>query len=145
MQISLMSARHLPQIMAVELLAYPWPWTEGMFLDSLRNGHLCYVGTENDQVMAYCVAYVAVRECHILNICVDPSQQGKGHGISLLNYSLQAAKDMDADAAFLEVRPSNHAAVALYEKRGFKQVGVRKDYYPAGDIKEDALVYRLDI
>lgn len=143
MQIDVMSARHVPAVMSIENRAYPWPWTEGMFLDSLRSGYLCYVGVFENAVNAYCVAYVAAGECHILNICVDPNQQGKGYGLGMLNHTLQVAQDLGAEDTFLEVRPSNKAAVGLYCKVGFEQVGVRKNYYPAGEHREDALVYRL--
>ncbi len=140
-----MSTRHLPAVMDIEQRAYPWPWTEGMFLESLRNGHLCYVGLDDQQVKAYCVAYVAVQECHILNICVDPQSQGQGLGMAMLNYTLQAAHDLGAEDSFLEVRPSNDAAISLYKKRGYEQVGVRKNYYPAGEQREDALVFNLKL
>ena len=145
MEIQLLTTKHLPQVMDVEIRAYPWPWTEGMFLESLRNGHLCHVGMVGEKVRSYCVAFVAVQECHILNICVDPETQRKGCGKQMSGHSLQAAKDLGAEQAFLEVRPRNSAAIALYENEGFVQVGVRKNYYPAGEQREDAWVYRLEL
>ena len=142
MVICVTSFRHLPQVMEIEQRAYPWPWTEGMFVDSLRNGHLCYCISERDAVVGYIIVFVAVGECHVLNVCVDPEQQGRGIGRRLLNHALSAACDLGAEDAFLEVRLSNDPAIKLYESSGFEAVGRRKDYYPAGDQREDALVYR---
>jgi ribosomal-protein-alanine N-acetyltransferase len=141
MQIVPLGFRHLPQVLEIEQRAYPWPWTEGMFVDSLRNGHLCFCLQQQQQLMGYIIVYVAVGECHVLNVCVDPQHQGLGLGQRLLDYALQAALELGAESAFLEVRVSNAAAIALYERSGFAQVGKRPNYYPAGDRREDALVY----
>ena len=142
MHIGPFSFRHLPHILDIEHRAYTWTWTEGMFVDSLRSGHLCFLGSDQGRAIGYIIVYVAVGECHVLNVCVDPNEQGKGYGRQLLDYALAAAVDLGAEDAFLEVRASNQAAIALYEKMGFTQVGLRKQYYPAGDAREDALVYR---
>ena len=146
MQINLLSFRHLPQVMDIEQRAYPWPWTEGMFVDSLRNGHLCYCISERESLLGYIVVFVAVGECHVLNVCIDPDHQGRGRGRRLLDHALAAAVDMGAEQAFLEVRVSNDPAIKLYESNGFQLVGRRKNYYPAGDdVREDALVYRREL
>ncbi|MEE2732292.1 MAG: ribosomal protein S18-alanine N-acetyltransferase [Pseudomonadota bacterium] len=145
MHISLLSFRHLPKVMDIEQRAYPWPWTEGMFVDSLRNGHLCYCIHDHDTLLGYIILFVAAGESHVLNVCVDPDQQGRGIGRRLLEHGLAAAMDLGAEAAFLEVRVSNDAAIRLYERNGFLLVGRRKQYYPAGDTREDALVYRRDL
>lgn len=145
MQFQLMSEALLPAVMDIEERAYPWPWTLGMFRDSLNSGYLCHVLADAGQLLGYTVIYVAVGECHILNICVEPEKHGKGLGRMLLRHALECAIDHGAEQAFLEVRPSNTAAIRLYESMGFVQVGLRKDYYPAGDLREDALVYQLDL
>lgn len=145
MQYQLMSEALLPDVMEIEQRAYQWPWTEGMFRDSLNSGYLCHVLADAGQLLGYTVIYVAVGECHILNICVDPERHGRGLGRMLLRHALECAIDHGAAQSFLEVRPSNIAAICLYESMGFVQVGRRKDYYPAGDQREDALVYQLDL
>lgn len=145
MQFQLMSEALLPAVMDIEERAYPWPWTLGMFRDSLNSGYLCHVLADAGQLLGYTVIYVAVGECHILNICVEPEKHGKGLGRLLLRHALERAIDHGAEQTFLEVRPSNTAAIGLYESMGFVQVGLRKDYYPAGDAREDALVYQLDL
>jgi ribosomal-protein-alanine N-acetyltransferase len=145
LSIGLMSFSLLPQVLDIEQRAYRWPWTEGMFVDSLRSGHLCYVVRRDDTIVGHLIAYVAVGECHILNICIDPDAQGNGFGRMLLEYGLRAGIDLGAENAFLEVRVSNQAAIVLYERIGFQQVGLRKQYYPDGDGREDALVYLLEL
>ncbi|MEZ5510638.1 MAG: ribosomal protein S18-alanine N-acetyltransferase [Gammaproteobacteria bacterium] len=135
----------LPAVMDIEARAYPWPWTEGMFRDSLNSGYLCHVLADAGQLLGYTVIYVAVGECHILNICVEPDKHGLGLGRMLLRHALECAVDLGAEQSFLEVRPSNVSAIRLYESMGYVQVGRRKDYYPAGDAREDALVYLLDL
>lgn len=145
MQIQLMSEILLPDVMDIEQRAYPWPWTERMFRDSLNSGYLCHVLADAGQLLGYTVIYVAVGECHILNICVEPEKQGLGLGRMLLRHALECAVDHGAEQAFLEVRPSNIAAMRLYESMGFVQVGLRKEYYPAGNAREDALVYQADL
>ncbi len=145
MQFQLMTEAFLPAVMDVEERAYPWPWTQGMFLDSLNSGYLCHVLADAGQLLGYTVICVAVGECHILNICVEPEKQGQGLGRMLLRHALETASDQGAEHAFLEVRPSNSSAIRLYESMGFVEVGLRRDYYPAGVKREDALVYQLDL
>lgn len=145
MQFQLMTEALLPAVMDIEERAYPWPWTEGMFRDSLNSGYLCHVLADAGQLLGYTVIYVAVGECHILNICVEPDKQGLGLGRMLLRHALECAVDLGAEQSFLEVRPSNVSAIRLYESMGYVQVGRRRDYYPAGDTREDALVYQLDL
>ena len=145
MQFLLMHEGHLPAVMDIEERAYPWPWTLGMFRDSLSSGYLCHVLVDAGQLLGYTIIYVAVGECHILNICVEPEKHGLGLGRMLLRHALECAIDHGAEQTFLEVRPTNAPAIRLYESMGFAQIGVRKDYYPAGEQREDALVYQLDL
>lgn len=145
MQFQLMTEALLPAVMDIEERAYSWPWTEGMFRDSLNSGYLCHVLADAGQLLGYTVIYVAVGECHILNICVEPDKHGLGLGRMLLRHALECAVDLGAEQSFLEVRPSNVSAIRLYESMGYVQVGRRRDYYPAGDTREDALVYQLDL
>ena len=84
-------------------------------------------------------------EAHIMNICVDPEVQGQGAGSKLLENMIELATNK-AETIFLEVRPSNRIAIALYEKRGFNEIGVRKGYYPAENgHREDAVMLALEL
>lgn len=138
-----MTEADLPAIMAIELAAYPFPWTEGILRDCLRVGYNCWVYETADGIQGYGVMSVAAGEAHILNLCVRPTEQGKGLGKRLLAYIISLARRHGADTLLLEVRPSNLAALGLYRSVGFNEVGTRKGYYPAEQGREDALILAL--
>jgi len=96
------------------------------------------------KILAYGLVAIAVGEAHILNISVDPSEQGQGIGRRLLQYLIDTAQGR-AETVFLEVRPSNAIAIALYEDMGFNEIGIRKDYYPAENGREDAIMLALQL
>jgi ribosomal-protein-alanine N-acetyltransferase len=142
----------LAAVLAVESAAYPYPWTEGIFRDCLRVGYHCLVAEppqptdEGESVpgapplAGHAVMSAAVGECHLLNLCVHPSWQGRGLGRRLLLRLFAIGRANNADTAFLEVRAGNRGAIALYESEGFCEIGLRRGYYPAGDRREDAIV-----
>ncbi|HEB57604.1 MAG TPA: ribosomal-protein-alanine N-acetyltransferase [Gammaproteobacteria bacterium] len=136
-----MTVEDLDAVMAIELRAYPYPWTRGIFRDCLHVGYCCQVMEIDGRIAAYCVMSVAAGEAHLLNLCVDPDQQGHGIGTELLERMAVIATRHHADTLLLEVRPSNLAAIALYRKNGFNEVGIRRAYYPDDEGKrEDALI-----
>jgi len=139
-QLRTMCHDDLEEIMAVELRAYPYPWTEGIFRDCMRVGYSCWVLADEGMILGYGVMSMAAGECHVLNLCVRPECQGQGYGRVLLNGLLDTARRHRIQTAFLEVRPSNTSAVHLYQSEGFNEVGLRKRYYPADQGREDALV-----
>lgn len=133
----------LSAVMAIERQAYNYPWTENIFRDCLRVGYCCWVLDRTGGVEAYAIMNVAAGESHILNLCVDPSRQGQGVGQAMLRQMVRVARMHRADTMFLEVRPSNEAAVRLYEGAGFMEVGMRRGYYPAPGGREDARIFAL--
>ena len=135
----------LDAIMEIEQRAYDFPWSQGIFRDCLRVGYCCWCYEIDDEIHAYGVMSVAAGESHILNLTVHPESQRQGIGIKLMKHFLQLASRHSADTVMLEVRPSNIAAVRLYEKMGFNEIGVRRNYYPAGDGREDALLLALSL
>jgi ribosomal-protein-alanine N-acetyltransferase len=135
----------LKQVLAVEQAAYPYPWTRGIFEDCLRVGYSCWVLEEGAQIVGYGVMTVAAGESHILNVCVRPERQRAGYGLRLLEHLVALSRRHHADTALLEVRPSNRAALALYRKAGFNEVGVRRGYYPGTNGREDALILALHL
>ncbi|MEW8626624.1 MAG: ribosomal protein S18-alanine N-acetyltransferase [Candidatus Thiodiazotropha sp.] len=140
-----MQEEDLTQVFALEVEVYPFPWTEGIFQDCLRVGYSCWVVTMDDLVIGYGVMSVVIDEAHILNICVAPKWQRRGLGEKLLRRLLKVAGQHGAETVFLEVRVSNQAALQLYEKIGFVEVGMRKAYYPDhNDSREDALLLSLE-
>jgi ribosomal-protein-alanine N-acetyltransferase len=140
-----MQEEDLDAVMAIEMQVYEFPWTLGIFRDCLRVGYSCLTVTMDAQVIGYGVMSVAVEECHILNICIHPDWQGQGLGQKLTSRLLKLGRQHGAESAFLEVRPSNGAALSLYERLGFVEVGRRKDYYPAKGGREDAMVFSLTL
>lgn len=130
----------LPGVVALEQAAYPHPWTEGIFLDCLRAGYCCWVAAAPARTLGYGVLSVAADECHLLNLCVHPEEQGRGLGHSLLGHLLAVGRSRAAERVFLEVRMSNVRAIGLYRSAGFTSIGVRRGYYPKGAGREDALV-----
>lgn len=136
-----MTEGDLSGVMRVETAAYEHPWTLGIFRDCLRVGYCCWVYQLDEEILGHGVMSVAAGECHILNVCVHPDWQGHGLGRRLLDRLIGLGRQHHADTAFLEVRVSNAAAIALYLSSGFNEVGVRKGYYPAAGGREDALVF----
>ena len=94
--------------------------------------------------MGYCILSMAVGEAHVLNICVAPAEQGQGIGRKMLEHLIETARGR-AETMFLEVRPSNTVAIALYEDMGFNEIGVRKGYYQSEHGREDGLMLALQI
>jgi len=132
----------LDRVMAIEQQAYPWPWTRGIFSDCLRVGYDCWCIQIGRDVAGYCVLSHAAGETHLLNLCIAPEHQRGGLGGLLLGHALRRAAASGSAEIFLEVRPSNAAAIALYRRCGFHVVGRRPGYYAAGEGREDALVMR---
>ena len=127
-------------VMDIERRSYPHPWTRLIFNDCLRAGYCCWVCEREGIVEGYGVLSVAAGESHLLNLCVRPESQGQGVGRKLLQHFIALARRHAAEVIFLEVRPTNMAARKLYEKNNFNELGIRKDYYPADDGREDALI-----
>lgn len=135
----------LSTVIRVEQAAYTQPWTEGIFRDCLRVGYYCVVCVVDDVIIGHGVMSLGVGECHLLNICIHPDYQQRGYGTSVINYLLDVARWKKARIAFLEVRVSNINAHRLYNKLGFTEIGLRKNYYPGEDGREDALILTLEL
>lgn len=153
----------LDRIMEIELAAYPFPWTRGIFGDCLRVGYECWGLQLGSRLAGYSIQSDAAGECHLLNLCVAPDLHRRGLGHVLLENAIRIAHRHACQSMFLEVRPSNAAGIALYRGHGFSVVGRRLGYYSAGGStaaanepgtvrprdpaaeREDALVMRLDL
>lgn len=135
-----MTVEDLATVMAIELRAYPFPWTEGIFRDCLRVGYGGWVIERNGEIHGYSVMMAGGGEAHVLNLCVRPESRGQGLGRLMMEHMLTQASRLKADTLLLEVRPSNQAAIHLYHSMGFNELGMRKGYYPAVGGREDALI-----
>lgn len=139
-----MTVGDLAAVMALEVRAYTHPWSQGNFVDSLAAGHLAEV-LDDAGLLGYFVAMPGVGELHLLNLTVGPAHQGHGHGSALLEAVLAHARARQLPTVWLEVRASNARARALYARRGFQEVGLRRGYYPAARGREDAVVMRREL
>jgi ribosomal-protein-alanine N-acetyltransferase len=137
----------LDEVMAIEEAIYSHPWTRGNFTDSLIAGYECRTlrldGSQHATLLGYFVVMVAAGEAHLLNLSIAPAWQRRGHGSALLREAAAIARSRGARSMFLEVRPSNAGAQALYTRFGFRRIAVRRGYYPAHSGREDALVLTL--
>ena len=138
-----MRTRDLDEIVAVERALYSHPWTRGNFADSLDAGYECRSWRAGGELVGYFVLLVVAGEAHLLNLSVAGAHQRGGHGSTLLGEVVRLARGRGARHLFLEVRPSNLGAQALYTRAGFRRVAVRRGYYPAHGGREDALVLSL--
>lgn len=135
-----MQREDLSEIIGIERQSYPHPWTQTIFGDCLHAGYSGWVCGRNGMIEAYGIISVAVGEAHLLNLCVREESRQQGIGRKMLRHLVAIARRHNTEVIFLEVRPSNAAARALYEDEGFNELGNRRDYYPAGAGREDALI-----
>ena len=138
-----LSDADLDQVLSIENAVHLHPWTRGNFADSLEAGYHCWIAERDTQLVGYGVVMVGAGDAHLLNLSVSPQWQRNGVGRDLTHFFLKLARDYGAERMYLEVRPSNTAARALYASSGFEEVGIRRDYYPAGKGREDAVVMEL--
>jgi len=130
----------LAMVSDIERRSYEFPWSHGVFRDCLLAGYKCLALVREERVAGYAILSVAAGEAHILNLCIDPEFRALGYGERMLDELLYRARTAFVREIFLEVRPSNTAAIALYRKRGFHQVAARPAYYQANEGREDAAV-----
>jgi len=129
------------QVMTIEKLSYPFPWSEGNLRDCLKSNYYACVLEEGKRMIGYALMSMAAGEAHVLNLCIHPDQQGKGLGRALLHSLEQTARANNVEMLLLEVRTSNKVAIRLYESMGFNELGCRENYYPNHKGREDALVF----
>jgi len=144
LRLRIMTQDDLDSVLAIERKNYLFPWEEDIFTDCFTAGYSCWVCEYNDTILGYSLLSIAVGEAHILNISVDPVEKNQGIGRKMLENLIDVARGR-AETVFLEVRPSNTAAIALYEDVGFNEIGVRKGYYPAENGREDAIMLALTL
>lgn len=133
----------LDAIVQIEPVIYSHPWTRGNFSDSLNSGYSAWVLESGGEIIGYALMMMVLDEAHLLNLSVAKSYQKQGLGRYLLEHMLKIAKNHKAANMFLEVRPSNISAIALYENMGFCEMAVRRGYYPAAHGREDAVLMGL--
>ena len=114
-----MTHEDLTPVANIERLSYEFPWSHGVFRDCLLAGYQCITLERNGDVAGYSILSIAAGEAHILNICVHPDFRSMGYGEKLLDDLVFRARSSSVREIFLEFRPSNEQALALYKKKDF--------------------------
>ena len=140
-----MRPEDLGAVLDIERDIYSHPWTPGNFRDSLHAGYGCWVMERGPVLVGYGVLMAGVEEAHLLNLSVARIWQRQGLGRELLAHFVALARQMEARMLFLEVRPSNRSARELYLDAGFRELSVRRAYYPADSGREDAILMGMDL
>ena len=141
-----MQQQDIAEVVTIEHAANQHPWSMKNFKDCLKAGHKAWVFVNDQQEMVgYTIVQKVVDEAHLLNICVKPSFQGQGIGCKILDHVIDFANSISSVLIVLEVRRSNERAQQLYLQAGFNEMSVRKDYYPAEQGREDAILMGMDL
>ena len=131
----------LAEVIDLEQRSQAFPWSQRNFEDSLAAAYPAWVIRLDKALVGFCVAMPTPDDIHVLVIAVDPDHRRRRLATRLLELVEQMARDLGLPRMLLEVRPSNHSALAFYRATGFEQIGVRRHYYPAGKgEREDAWV-----
>ncbi|WP_320169778.1 ribosomal protein S18-alanine N-acetyltransferase [Maridesulfovibrio sp.] len=134
---------HISQLRALEASCFAYQWSEDQFKLGLERKAFRVLGCEKDGMLVGYLAYSTVLdEMEVLNLGVHPDFRRRGIGKALMLSLLQKCREMEIKRGLLDVKESNHPAIALYESLGFEKVGIRKNYYP--DTREDAHLYDLE-
>ena len=143
MMIVHMNESHVAQVAALEKICFSDPWSENSVASELKNPLSCWLVAEEDgEVAGYVGSQTVMDESDMMNVAVRPDYRRKGIAEKLVMELVEALKKRDSRCLTLEVRASNEPARALYEKLGFEQVGLRKNYYR--NPREDALILRKE-
>lgn len=141
-----MTELDLAWVVENEAQLHAFPWSRGNFIDSLHAGYSAWVMRIDGRPVGYAIVLQVLDESHLLNLSIARAAQRGGFGSELLRHLANEARRGGSSQFFLEVRPSNQAALALYRGQGFQPIGRRKGYYPLREGgREDAIVMRLDL
>ena len=134
----------IEQVASIERASFRRPWQPGAFRTEMQRGpSRCLVARNGHTVCGYVIFWSIPPEIHVLNVAVKLDRRGQGLGRMMMNHMLKFARSHDSNEVFLEVRPSNTAAIRLYQSLGFKPVGLRKNYY--AEDNEDAIIMALKL
>jgi ribosomal-protein-alanine N-acetyltransferase len=140
-----MEEKHIKDILCIENNSYGYPWSEKIFNDCLKNNYLCRVLILDNVLIGFLISSIIQDECHIMNLCVDAKYRGSGYGRLILNKLHDEIATISCKTVFLECRPSNISAMNLYESEGYNEIGVRRNYYPAPNGYEDAVMLAKNV
>ena len=130
----------LPGVLSIERRSFPAPWSLAMFvLEVSKPSGVCLAATVGDRIIGYLVCSRYANVFHLMNVAVDPDLRRRGTAILMVERMLEEAGREQRYT--LEVRVSNHGAIAMYERLGFRPAGRRRRYY--SDNGEDAMIMWL--
>ena len=140
-----MTEADLDEIMVLEKRCFTLPWTKDAFCNELNQNQFAHyvVLVENEKIIGYCGAWLIIDEAHITNIAILPEYRGRKLGEELLRYMMDMCRERKIERITLEVRVSNVPARSLYQKLGFVEGALRKNYY--SDNQEDAIVMWVNL
>jgi [ribosomal protein S18]-alanine N-acetyltransferase len=133
-----------PACVALSKRSDPHSWSSAIWLRSLQNDH-CLAICDGDEILGIAAFGLVLDEVSLLNIVVDRERRGQRIGATLLEAGLEWMQQFGGEHCILEVRKSNVPAIRLYAQLGFREDGVRKNYYPLGDGREDAILMSADL
>ncbi len=139
-KIAPLSEQHLQAVWCIESTAHSHPWSKTLINDIQSRGACNHVLLKDNIVVGYFYAQNIAAEMTLLNIAIDPKVQGQGLGKVLMTHFLTLCQQQNVETVWLEVRESNHKARTLYESIGFNEVDRRRNYYPAANGREDAII-----
>ncbi len=141
MSIRRMEESDLQSVMTNENAAYDFPWSASIMANNQKR-HYCIVfeSAENNEILGHAVLSTVADEASVLNIAVSPRAQRQRIGYQLMENILAYAASKNCVEVFLEVRESNRPAFTMYHQFGFNEVGIRRNYYPSKQGREDAIL-----
>ena len=139
-----MTPSAVPQVAAIEAQCFSLPWSEQGFLDSIAREDTIFMVTELDtKIAGYIGMYTSYGEGEITNVAVSNEYRKQGIGNALVEAMKSAGKENQLESILLEVRVSNERALSLYKRNGFKELGIRKNFYEQPT--EDAIIMSCEI
>lgn len=135
----------LEQVNAVEQRSAEHPWQKAHFADSQKSGYICELAEVDSTPVGHCVMMAVAGEASILILTIDKPYQRQGIGRQLLQHMIEKATQSKCETLLLEVRQSNNKAFNLYLQEGFSEIGIRRNYYPMGNNREDAIVMAMEL
>lgn len=143
--ISILTPADLPRAFEIEQASHAFPWTEKTLTSNQGERYLNLKIMHNDVMAGFAITQIVLDEATLFNIAIDPAFQRQGLGRALLEDVIQQIEKKDVFTLWLEVRASNAKAISLYESLGFNEVSVRRNYYPAAQGREDAIMMALPL
>ena len=140
-----MSDIHIKDVLSIERKSYNYPWSEKIFSDCIKNNYLCRILELDNELIGYLISSIIQNECHIMNLCIKNDFRGLGYGTFVLNELHSELRKLKCKIVFLECRPSNEHALKLYNGQGYNEIGIRKNYYPAQNGYEDAIMLAKNV